>query len=135
MSRLGYRSWVVLLGGIAVGAGGWILLAALLDQWPVSPERDLRVYFFVALWLAISGTILPLIWVLHRRFGRLGAGESWHSCWVLARQASWIGIWVVGCAWLQMHDVLNWAMALLVLVVLILLEALLYTRWEAGQEL
>jgi hypothetical protein len=135
MSRLGVRSWIVLLGGVIAGAGGWVLVSLLLDQWPVSPQRDLRPYFFVALWLAVAGTTLPLIWLLHRRFGRSGTGQTWHSCWVLARQAAWVGIWVIGCAWLQMHDVLNWAMALLLLVVLILLEALLYTRWEAGQEL
>lgn len=117
------------------GAGGWILLTVLLDQWPVSPERDLRAFFFLALWFAVAGTTLPLIWLLHRRFGRANAGDTWYSSWVLVRQAAWAGIWVTGCAWLQMHDVLNWAMALLLLAVLILLEALLYTRWEAEQEL
>jgi len=135
MTRLGYRSWIVLLGGVAAGAGGWFLLAALLDQWPVSPGGDLRLFFFLALWLAVAGTSLPLIWLLHRRFGRADVGATWHSCWVLARQAAWVGLWVIGCAWLQMHDVLNWALALLLLLVLVLLEALLYTRWEAGQEL
>jgi hypothetical protein len=135
MRRLGIRSWIVLLGGVIAGAGGWVLFSVLLDQWPVSPQRDLRPFFFVALWLAVTGTTLPLIWVVHRRFGRADTGQTWHSSWVLVRQATWAGIWFVGCAWLQMHDVLNWAMALLLLVVLILLEALLVTRWEAGQEL
>jgi hypothetical protein len=135
MSRLGVRSWILLLGGVIVGAGGWVLLSLLLNQWPVSPQRDLRPYFFLALWLAVTGTTLPLIWVVHRRFGPADTGQTWHSCWVLLRQATWAGIWAVGCAWLQMHNVLNWAMALLLLVVLILLEALLYTRWEARQQL
>jgi hypothetical protein len=135
MSKLGYRSWTVLLGGLIAGAGGWVLLSLLLDQWPISPDRDLRPFFFLTLWLAVAGTTLPLIWLLHRRFGRADTGAAWHSCWVLVRQAAWAGIWVTGCAWLQMHHVLNWALALLLLVVLILFEALLYTRWEAGQEL
>jgi hypothetical protein len=135
MSRLGIKSWTVLVGGALVGAGGWFLLTFLLDQWPVSPERDLRPFFFLALWLAVAGTALPLIWILHWRFGRADIGRTWYACWVLVRQAAWVAVWVVGCAWLQMHDVLNWAMALLLLVVLILVEALLYTRWEAEQEL
>jgi len=129
-----YSPWPVLGTGAVVGAVGWALIINLLGKWPVSPDHDRRFLFFVALWLALGGTSLPLIWLLHRRFGRPDAGESWRSFGVLARQAAWAGAWVTACVWLQMHRMLNWAMALLLAVVLVLLEALLLMRQRTEME-
>ncbi len=126
--------WVVLLTGVAMGLGGLVLGANLLLAWPVSPEHDYRLLFFVAIWLAGSGIALPLVWLLHRRFGRPDAGENWRSFLTLFRQAAWIGIWGTVCAWLQTNRTLNWAMALLLLIVLVLIEALVLTRLEAQSE-
>jgi hypothetical protein len=123
--------WLVLLTGVALGLGGLVLGANLVLAWPVSSEHDYRLLFFVAIWLAISGIALPLVWLLHRRFGRPDAGENWRSFLTLFRQAAWIGIWGTVCAWLQTNRTLNWAMALLLLIVLVLTEALVLTRLEA----
>lgn len=123
--------WMVLLAGGALGLGGLVLGANLLLAWPVSEEHDYRLLFFVAVWLTTSGIALPLIWLLHRRFGRPDAGEDPRSFLTLFRQAAWIGIWGTVCAWLQTNRTLNWAMALLLLIVLILIEVLLLTRMEA----
>ena len=123
--------WMVLLAGGALGLGGLVLGANLLLAWPVSEEHDYRLLFFAAIWLTTSGIALPLIWLLHRRFCRPDAGESWRSFLTLFRQAAWIGIWGTVCAWLQTNRTLNWAMALLLLIVLILIEVLLLTRMEA----
>jgi len=106
----------------------------LLGQWPISPDRDLRPWFFFFLWLGVTGLALPLVWFLHRRFGRPDTGETWRSFWQVFRQAAWVATWAAACAWLQMHGVLNWAMALLLVVVFGLLEALLQTRREAVQD-
>ena len=110
------------------------MVFSLLGEWPVTAEQDRRFFFFAGILLGVSGTGLPLVWLLHRRFNSPEAGASWLSFGVLARQALWAGVWVSACAWLQMHRTLNWAMALLLLLVFILLEALLLTRREAGRE-
>ena len=110
------------------------MLSSLLGQWPVSVGEDWRTLFFVALWLALAGAALPLIWLLHRRFGRPDAGEDPRSFLTLFRQAAWIGTWGTVCAWLQANRTLNWPMALLLVIVLVLLEALLLTRREAKLE-
>ena len=52
----------------------------------------------------------------------------------LMRQAAWVGTWGTVCAWLQANRTMNWAMALLLIIILILLEALLLTRQEARPE-
>jgi hypothetical protein len=126
--------WMILLTGSALGLGGLVLGANLLLAWPVSSEHDYRLLFFAAIWLATSGIALPLIWLLHRRFGRPDAGENWRSFLTLLRQAAWTGIWGTACAWLQTNRTLNWAMALLLLIVLVLIEALLLTRLETGSD-
>lgn len=126
--------WVMLLTGAALGVGGAALGANLLLSWPVSSEHDYRPLFFVAIWLTVSGIVLPLVWLLNRRFGQPNAGESWRSFFTVFRQAAWVGTWVTTCAWLQTSRTLNWAMALLLLVVLILVEALVLTRLEADAD-
>jgi len=108
--------------------GGLAIIGNLLQRWPVALWRDWRFAFLVAIWLTFSGLTLPLVWLLHRRFGRPDAGESWRSFGTLARQSAWVGSWGTINAWLQMNRTLNWAMALLMGVVLALLEALLLTR-------
>ncbi len=125
-----FSPWPVLILGGVVGLSGLGVVGYLLDQWPVSPERDLRPYFLVAVWLAASGLSLPLVWFLHRRFGKPSMGDNWRSLGVLARQASWAGIWATACAWFQMNRSLNWAMALLLLVVIALFEGILLMRQE-----
>ncbi len=127
--------WMILLTGVLFGFGGVALGTNLLLSWPVSSEHDYRPLFFAAIWLTVSGVVLPLVWLLHRRFGRPDAGESWRSFFKIVRQASWVGIWVCSCAWLQTNRTLNWAMALLILVVLILVEVMVLTRLEAQTDL
>lgn len=127
--------WPVLAMGAILGLGGLALLGNLIRQWPYSPDQNLTVAFFIGLWLLLTGLSLPLIWLLHRRFGRPDAGEDWRSLLVLLRQTVWVGTWGTACAWLQMNRTLNWAMALLMMIVLILLEALLLTRGEVESDL
>ncbi|MEN8098321.1 MAG: hypothetical protein ABFQ89_04535 [Chloroflexota bacterium] len=118
------RSGLMVFFGTLFGLLGWAILAKLLGQWPITDERDLRPYLFIALWLAVSGTSLPLIWVIHRRLSKRQYSKPEQMVFVIARQASFVGIWVSFCAWLQMQQVLNWVMASLVAILLILVEAL-----------
>ena len=126
--------WPILATAGVLSLGGLALLSSLLGQWPVSDGEDRRTLFFVALWLALAGVTMPLIWLLHRRFGRPDAGEDARSFLTLVRQAAWIATWGTACAWLQANRTLNWPMALLLVIVLVLLEALLLTRQEAKIE-
>lgn len=134
MSERRINPWLAPIVGAVIGLIGWVVVISLLGDWPVTAEQDRRFLFFAGIWLGVSGVSMPLAWLLHRRFDSPDAGASWPSFGVLARQAVWAGVWVTACAWLQMHRTLNWAMALLLLLVFILLEALLLTRREAGRE-
>lgn len=129
-----WHPWPILVIAAIPGLGGLALLSTLVGQWPVLAGQDWRALFFVALWLFLVGLSLPLIWLLHRRFGRPDAGEGRRSAFTLMRQAAWVGTWGTVCAWLQTSRTLNWAMALLLMIILILLEALLLTRQEAEPE-
>jgi hypothetical protein len=129
--RSSVRHWAVLVTGIAAAVVGWVALVRLLGEWPVTQQRDWRPGFFVALWIAVGGSSLPLIWFLHRRFGAVVVGDDWQAAKVIVRRAIWATTWVTACAWFQMHSIFNWALALLLLVVLVLFEMLLLTRQES----
>lgn len=124
----------MLVSGGAAAAAGLASIGSLVKQWPVSGESDLRSTFFASLWLTICGAALPLVWLLHRRFGPTRAANGGPGFGTLARQAAWVGAWGTACAWLQMHRMFSWAMGLLVAVVLVLLEALLQTRLDPDEE-
>jgi hypothetical protein len=127
-----WHPWPILFVAVALSLGGSVLLVDTLRRWPVSDGRDWRTIFFVALWLVLAGLTLPLIWYLHRRFGRADTGEGWLSSLNLMRQAAWVATWGTLCAWMQANRTLNLAMALLLLIILILVEALILTRQEAS---
>jgi hypothetical protein len=75
---------------------GWGGLYFLITQtlpyvWP-------RWGFFVLALMAITGTVLPIIYFLHRRF----PGEKPAESNVVVRQAMWFGVYGATLAWLQL---------------------------------
>ncbi len=76
-----------------LGWGGlyFIVTQTLPDVWP-------RWGFFVLMLMAISGTLLPIIYFLHRRF----PDEPPADANVIARQALWFGVYAATLAWLQL---------------------------------
>jgi hypothetical protein len=76
-----------------VGWGGlyWLITQTLPLVWP-------RWGFFVLSLMAITGTVLPIVYFFHRRFPSEKPAESN----VIVRQALWFGVYGATLAWLQL---------------------------------
>ena len=103
-----------------LGWGG--LIALVLGTTPTLFPRWL---FFVLLMLAVTGTALPLVYFLNRRFPVRPPVQGD----VLLREAIWCG--VLGCllAWLQLGQLLTTWMGLILFSAIALIEGLL-RMWE-----
>ena len=78
---------------MVVGWGGlYFLITQTVPQvWP-------RWGFFVLSLMALTGTVLPVVYFFHRRF----ASEKPAEANVIVRQALWVGIYGATLAWLQL---------------------------------
>ncbi len=102
-----------------IGWGG--VLYVLLNTLPTVGPRWL--FFFLSV-LAVTGTSLPMVAFLNRRFPSVPSPTTA----VVLRQALWVGIYFPTLAWLQIGRVLTPALALLLLLGFILIEWLLRLR-------
>lgn len=102
-----------------LGWGGLISLILF-----TSPNGGTRWAFFFAAVLALTGTILPGVAFLNRRFPSVPPPTSS----VVVRQALWVGIYIPTLAWLQIGRVLTPALALLLAFGFLLIEWLLRLR-------
>ncbi len=101
---------------------GWGGLIALVTS--TLPTIGPRWLFFFLFFLALTGTSLPFIAFLHRRFPSMPPpGAS-----VILRQAIWFGIYGSTLAWLQIARVLTLSLAILLALGLALVEWLLRFR-------
>ena len=112
----------VLLAALFLGATGWLGLAVVLLF--TLPTVGPRWLFFFAAVVAITGSALPVIAFLNRRFPSAPPPTPG----VIVRQAVWVGIYFPTLAWLQIGRVLTPALALLLALGLILIEWLLRLR-------
>jgi hypothetical protein len=142
---------------LAVGLG--LLLIGLLalnhiteNLWPIDVERldlirstaldqasattllsaanlEIIFAFLAALLVAITGLVMPVAYIVNRRFGRSGSQRFV----VVLRQAMWVGLWASFCAWLQMQRSLGLGVVLLSAVVLATVEVLLQVRAKAAE--
>jgi hypothetical protein len=101
---------------------GWAGLAAILLA--TDPTAPYRWLFFFAAVIALTGTFLPLVAYLNRRFPSTPPPSSG----AVLRQAIWFGVYFATLAWFQIGRVLNPGLALLLAVGLVLIEALLRLR-------
>ena len=92
---------------------GWTGLYLLLGS--TLPTVGPRWLFFFLLTVAVTGTALPFVWLLHKRFGPAPSA-------VLLRQALWVALFVSLCFWLQVNRALTLSLALLLGVGFILVE-------------
>jgi hypothetical protein len=104
--------------------GLWLLVTIML------PTAFPRWLFFVFLYLAVTGTVLPFVRFLNARFTR--SDSSSPSDGIVLRQSIWVGLFVVACAWLQIPRVLNPLIAFFLALSLIAVEVFLHVR-EQGQ--
>jgi hypothetical protein len=104
---------------MVVGWGGFFAIL-----YYTSPSGGTRWAFFFAAVLALTGTFLPAIAFLNRRFP--SDPPPTHA--VILRQAVLAGIYLPTLAWLRIGRVLNPSLALLLAIGLVLIEWLLRLR-------
>jgi hypothetical protein len=110
---------------ILLMALGWGGLALLIIY--TVPSGGTRWAFFFAGVLAITGTALPFVAFLNRRFPT--NPPATHG--VILRQALWPGIYLPTLAWLRIGRVLTPSMAILLAIGLLVVEFLLRLRERA----
>lgn len=98
---------------ISVGwTGLYLLMASTL------PTVGPRWLFFFLLTIAVTGTALPFIWLLHRRFDL----ERPAASQVLVRQSLWVALLVALLVWLQINRALTISLGILIGIGFIILE-------------
>jgi hypothetical protein len=112
-----------ILGSILVAVLSWVCLGFLVNY--TSPGTLTQIAFFVLLFVALVATFVPVAFYLNHR---LASSESGEDSVRAVRQSSLAALFLVLCAWLRMIRSLNWAVALLVLGLLVSIEVVILTR-------
>jgi len=115
------RNGVLIAAGIMAGIG-WVLLWQLVST--AAPLAFPRWLFFILLYLAVTGTVLPLLWYLNQRFSQ----TSPITGGILLRQGMWCGLFAVIAAWLQMTRALTLPTGFFLALSMIAIEAFLRFR-------
>jgi len=84
------------ISALALILVGWGGLYFLLTQ--TLPYVGPRWGFFVLVLMALTGTVLPIVYFFHKRF----PDESPSEANVIVRQAMWFGVYGATLAWLQL---------------------------------
>jgi cobalamin synthase len=114
----------VVVAGAVLAVGGWSgLLWLVTNALPTVPNRWA---FYALLQVAVTGTALPFVRLLHQRFSRQGG--LFIRVGVLVRQATWVGLFVTTCVWLRIPRLLSVPLAVVVALGLAVIEVLLRLR-------
>jgi hypothetical protein len=117
----------VIIAGVLLAVGGWAGLVGLVQN--TYPTVDHRWAFFALLHVALTGTALPFVQYLNKRFARPGAPPV--TAAVLIRQATWVGMYGAACAWLRIPRLLSWPTALVLFFALVIIEVVMRLREHA----
>jgi len=82
--------------------------------------------FFMLLQITVTGTVIPFIRYVNVRFTPHDIEVPPGG--VIVRQSTWVGLYAVMCAWLQIPRVLNVPVAALIALIFIILEVFLRSR-------
>lgn len=119
-----------MIAAAVLAAAGWLGLFLLLNT--TLPTVGPRWLFFFLWTLAVSGTALPFVWVLHRRFDP--APLPGH---VLLRQSLLVGLLAGTCMWLQVNRTLTLPLTLLLVIgmggIESLVRAVERSTWRASR--
>ncbi len=111
---------------------GEVEAASILE----AANNEILIAFLGAVLITVTGLMMPLAYLLNKRFNRYLDRRSGRSMapqfHVTLRQAAWVGVWVSACVWLQMNRALGLAVAALIAGVLILFEVMLQIRARAS---
>jgi hypothetical protein len=115
----------IAISSLLLMIAGWGGLFYLITQtlpyvWP-------RWGFFMLSLMAITGTALPVVYFLHRRF----PGEQPVENNVIVRQALWFGVYGATLAWLQLGRLVTVYVVVGLAVGLIAIEYLIRLREKA----
>jgi hypothetical protein len=120
-----YRELVTV--SLLMGLGGWALIALLVFL--ATPTLGPRWAFFFALFIALVGTSLPLVWYLNRRF----SPDPFPGLGVLWRESVEVGIWGLFLIWLRVGRLLTpftaWTLTGAFFAVELLLRLYERSRW------
>ncbi len=117
-----------LIASVLLASMGWLGLFYLVQN--VVPRAGARWLFFVLLYVAVAGSIIPLMKLVNRQLrGRYPEPPDWVS----VRQGLWLGLFVVICAWLQIPKVLNAPIAFFLALTLLVIEVFLRLRERSQQ--
>ena len=101
---------------------GWGGLFLLIQN--TIPTVGPRWLFFFLCFLALTGTALPIVAFLNRRFPTVPPATPG----IVIREGIWVGLYGATLAWLQLGRVLNLALAFLLAVGFIAIEILVRLR-------
>lgn len=123
-----YRS--LMIAALVMAAIGWPGIALVVTT--TLPTVGPRWLFFLLWTPAVTGTALPFLWLLHRRFSHQPVPPP-----IMLRQGLWVGLFASLCVWLQINRSLSLPLALLIAAGLIAFEWFLRLRerstWRPGQ--
>lgn len=112
----------VLIAATLMAILGWGALYILIISVP--PLALYRWLFFILLYLAVTGTVLPFIWYLNNRFS--GARPVMGG--TILREGMWCGLVAITVAWLQMIRAANGALAFFLALSFFVIEIFLRVR-------
>lgn len=112
------------IASLAFALASWA--GFLYYTYRVPPSMPAYPLFFLLLFLAMTGTILPIALFIHGR--RRRASSRRRTLWQPMRIALWIGLWVTLCIWLLFVQLLHWGTAILFLVIFGLIEWFIISR-------
>ncbi len=119
----------VLIAAVIMMLVGWLGLYELVTT--MLPLAFPRWLFFILLFFAVTGTVLPLVRYLNIRFTR--APYAIPPGGVILRQSIWFGLFAVTCAWLLIPRVLNAAVAFFLALSFVVIEIYLRLRERAEE--
>jgi hypothetical protein len=112
---------IAAIGMIAAGWGGLYVLVT--TQIPRVGQRWL---FFVLMFIAIAGTVTPILRYVNVRL--TPASRAVPNSGVIVRQSVWFGLFVVTCMWLQIPRVLTLPIMFFLALALLVIELFLRSR-------
>jgi hypothetical protein len=121
-----------MVAAVLLAISGWagLFLVVNLSLPTIGP----RWLFFTLLTAAVTGTALPFLWLLHRRFDREASPIAGSA---LLRQAILVGLFASLLTWLQINRSLSLGLAIVVAAGLAAIDFLIRlterARWWPGR--
>jgi hypothetical protein len=121
-------NWVITILAFLLGMASWGGLAYLVTYY-VPDSTSVALSLFLV-FIAITGTVMPVVHVLNYRFGLKTAadGRGVTDRWQIWRQSSLVGLLVVIGLWFQLLRVLSPIVVVLLVGVFVLVEMFFRTR-------